>query len=160
MVTKYHKIAVVKPIILFWILAQLICIILLITFAFMEKKIIRTDNAPAPIGPYNQAIQFGNLLFISGQIALDPKTGNLVKDDIRTETIQVMNNLQAILKQAGMDFSNVLKSTIFLMDMGQFAIVNEIYGSYFSEGAPARETVQVAGLPKGVNVEISVIAGK
>lgn len=126
----------------------------------MEKKIIRTDNAPAPIGPYNQAVQYGDMLFVSGQIALDPKTGNLVMDDIKTETTLVMNNLKAILQEAGMDFSNVIKSTIFLMDMGQFAQVNEVYGSYFTENAPARETVQVAGLPKGVNVEISVIAGK
>jgi len=126
----------------------------------MEKKIINTTNAPAPIGPYNQAVQFGNLLFVSGQIPLDAATGNLVQDDIQAETRKVMENLAAILKEAGMDFSNVLKSTIFLMDMGKFAQVNEIYGSYFTENAPARETVQVAGLPRGVNVEISVIAGK
>ncbi len=126
----------------------------------MEKKIIRTDNAPAPIGPYNQAIQFGNMLFISGQIPLDPKTGNLVQDDIKTETRMVMENLKAILTEAGMDFTNVLKTSIFLMDMGQFGSVNEVYGSYFPDYSPARETVQVAGLPKGVNVEISMIAGK
>jgi len=131
-----------------------------ITFVTMEKKIIRTDHAPAPIGPYNQAVAFGNLLFVSGQIALDPSTGNLVMDDIQTETQLVMNNLKAILHEAGMDFSHVLKSTIFLMDMGQFAKVNEVYGSYFPANAPARETIQVAGLPKGVNVEISVVAGK
>ena len=126
----------------------------------MEKKIIRTDNAPAPIGPYNQAVQFGNMLFISGQIPLDPATGNLVMDNIQAETKLVMNNLQAILTEAGMDFSNVIKTTIFLTDMGQFAQVNEVYGSYFTENPPARETVQVSGLPKGVNVEISMIAGK
>jgi 2-iminobutanoate/2-iminopropanoate deaminase len=126
----------------------------------MEKKIIRTDNAPAPIGPYNQAVQFGNMLFVSGQIAIDPKTGNLVQDDIQAETRMVMENLVAVLAAAGMDLSNVLKSSIFLMDMGQFAQVNEVYGSYFTENPPARETVQVAGLPKGVNVEISVIAAK
>jgi len=126
----------------------------------MEKKIIRTDSAPAPIGPYSQAVQFGNILFISGQIALDPKTGNLVQDDIKTETGQVMKNLEAILHEAGMDFNNVIKTTIFLMDMGQFAQVNEVYGNYFASNAPARETVQVAGLPKGVNVEISMMAGK
>jgi len=126
----------------------------------MEKKIINTTNAPAPIGPYNQAVQFGNLLFVSGQIPLDAATGSLVQDDMQAETRKVMENLAAILKEAGMDFSNVLKSTIFLMDMGKFAQVNEIYGSYFTENAPARETVQVAGLPRGVNVEISVIAGK
>lgn len=131
-----------------------------ITFAIMEKKIIRTDNAPAPIGPYNQAVQFGNMLFVSGQIALDPQTGELVQGDIKEETQMVMKNLEAVLQEAGMDFSNVLKTTIFLMDMGQFAQVNEVYGSYFKENAPARETVQVAGLPKGVKVEISVIAAK
>jgi 2-iminobutanoate/2-iminopropanoate deaminase len=126
----------------------------------MEKIIIKTDNAPAPIGPYNQAVQFGNMLFISGQIALDPATGSLVQTDIKAETEQVMQNLKAILSEAGMDFGNVLKTSIFLMDMGQFAAVNEIYGSYFTALPPARETVQVAGLPKGVNVEISMICGK
>lgn len=126
----------------------------------MEKKIIRTDNAPAPIGPYNQAVQFGNMLFVSGQIALDAVSGELVQGDIQAETKKVMENLKAILTAAGMDFSNVLKSTIFLMDMGQFAQVNEVYGGYFGEDAPARETVQVAGLPKGVKVEISVVAAK
>lgn len=125
----------------------------------MEKKIIRTDNAPAPIGPYNQAVQYGDMLFVSGQIALDAESGELVQGDIQAETKKVMENLQAILTEAGMSFSNVLKTTIFLMDMGQFAQVNEVYGSYFAENAPARETVQVAGLPKGVNVEISVVAG-
>lgn len=126
----------------------------------MEKKVIRTDNAPAPIGPYNQAIQYGDMLFVSGQIALDPDSGELVQGDIQAETTMVMKNLEAVLAAAGMNFSNVIKSTIFLMDMGQFAQVNEIYGGYFSENPPARETVQVAGLPKGVNVEISVVAGK
>lgn len=126
----------------------------------MEKKVIRTDNAPAPIGPYNQAIQYGDMLFVSGQIAINPATGDLVQDDIQTETRMVMQNLEAVLAAAGMDFSNVIKSTIFLMDMGQFAQVNEVYGNYFKENPPARETVQVAGLPKGVNVEISVVAGR
>lgn len=127
----------------------------------MEKKIIKTDNAPAPIGPYNQAVKYGDMLFISGQVPIDPKTGNVVAGDIQAETKQVMNNLKAILSEAGMDFSNVLKTSIFLMDMGQFAQVNEVYGSFFNnEGAPARETVQVSGLPKGVKVEISMIAGK
>jgi 2-iminobutanoate/2-iminopropanoate deaminase len=126
----------------------------------MEKKIIRTDNAPAPIGPYNQAIQYGEMIFISGQIPIDPKSGNLVQSDIKAETIQVMENLKAILTEAGMTFDDVIKTSIFLMDMGQFGAVNEVYGSYFSGYAPARETVQVAGLPKGVNVEISMIAGK
>lgn len=125
----------------------------------MEKKIIRTDNAPAPIGPYNQAVQYGNMLFVSGQIALDAASGELVQGDIQAETRKVMENLEAILTAAGMSFANVLKTTIFLMDMGQFAQVNEVYGGYFTENAPARETVQVAGLPKGVQVEISVVAG-
>lgn len=126
----------------------------------MEKKIIRTDNAPAPIGPYNQAVQFGNMLFVSGQIALDPKDGSLYQGDIAKETEIVMNNLKAILTEAGMDFSNILKTSIFLMDMGQFAVVNEVYARYFTDNYPARETVQVAGLPRGVQVEISVIAAK
>lgn len=126
----------------------------------MEKKVIRTDNAPAPIGPYNQAIQYGDMLFVSGQIAINPATGDLVQEDIQAETRMVMQNLEAVLAAAGMDFSNVIKSTIFLMDMGQFAQVNEVYGNYFKENPPARETVQVAGLPKGVNVEISVVAGR
>ncbi|GAA4459381.1 RidA family protein [Nemorincola caseinilytica] len=127
----------------------------------MEKKIVNTPSAPAPIGPYNQSVKYGNMLFISGQIALDPATGNLVEGDIQAETRQVMTNLQAILKEAGMSFGNVIKTSIFLMDMGQFAQVNEVYGSYFdSSNAPARETVQVAGLPRGVRVEISMIAGE
>lgn len=125
----------------------------------MEKKIIKTNNAPAPIGPYNQAVQAGNMLFISGQIALDPKTGELLQGDIQAETKLVMENLKAILTEAGTDFSKVIKTTIFLMDMGQFAQVNEVYGSYFDNAtAPARETVQVSGLPKGVKVEISMVA--
>jgi 2-iminobutanoate/2-iminopropanoate deaminase len=127
----------------------------------MEKTIIRTDNAPAPIGPYNQAVQFGNMLFISGQIALDPKDGTLYQGDIKTETEKVMQNLKGILEAAGMHFHNVIKTSIFLMDMAKFAEVNEVYGKYFDEAtAPARETVQVSGLPKGVQVEISMIAGK
>lgn len=125
----------------------------------MEKKIIKTNNAPAPIGPYNQAVVAGNMLFVSGQIALDPATGELLQGDIQAETKLVMENLKAILTEAGTDFSKVIKSTIFLMDMGQFAQVNEVYGSYFDNAtAPARETVQVSGLPKGVKVEISVVA--
>ena len=131
-----------------------------ITFAGMEKKIIRTDNAPEPIGPYNQAVLFGNMLFISGQIPLDPQTGNLVLDSIEAETQLVMKNLAAILKEAGMDFTNVLKTSIFLMDMGQFGKVNEIYGSYFTIDPPARETVQVVALPAKAHVEISCIAVK
>ncbi len=126
----------------------------------MEKKIIRTDNAPAPIGPYNQAVQYGNMLFVSGQIALDPKDGSLFQGDIAMETEIVMNNIKAILTEAGLDFSNIIKTSIFLMDMGKFATVNEVYARYFTDNFPARETVQVAGLPRGVQVEISVIAGK
>lgn len=126
----------------------------------MEKKIITTANAPAPIGPYNQAVQVGNLLFISGQIALSPASGNIEATDIQSETHQVMQNLKSILQEAGMDFSNVAKTTIFLSDMGLFSVVNEIYGRYFSGDFPARETVAVKGLPKNVNVEISMIAAK
>lgn len=126
----------------------------------MEKKIIRTDNAPAPIGPYNQAVQYGDMLFISGQVPIDPKTGDVIKGDIKDEARLVMENLKAILTEAGMSFNNVLKTSIFLMDMGQFGAVNEVYGSYFTDYAPARETIQVAGLPKGVQVEISMIAGR
>ena len=124
------------------------------------KKIINTPNAPAPIGPYNQAVMTGNMLFISGQIALVPGTGELANTDITEETHQVMKNLNAILTEAGMDFSQVAKTTIFLSDMSLFGAVNEIYGSYFTSDYPARETVAVKGLPKNVNVEISMIASK
>lgn len=126
----------------------------------MEKQIINTTKAPAPIGPYNQAVLAGNMLFVSGQIPLDTTTGALVTTGIQDETEKVMENLAAILEAAGMNFSNVVKSSIFLTDMHQFALVNEVYAKYFSENAPARETVQVAALPKFVNVEISVIAVK
>jgi len=122
------------------------------------KKIILTDQAPAPIGPYSQAILFGNTLYVSGQIAIDPQSGSLNMATLDQETEQVMQNLKAILNAAGTDFSGVLKSTIFLSDMRFFKDVNATYGRYFSENPPARETVQVAGLPLGVNVEISVIA--
>lgn len=123
------------------------------------KKIIFTDKAPAPIGPYNQAVLSGNTLYTSGQIALHPKTGELIIEDIETETKQVMENMKAVLDAAGMSFSNVVKSTIFISNMDDFARINSVYGSYFSEEtAPARETVQVARLPKNVNVEISMIA--
>ncbi|HEX2684298.1 MAG TPA: RidA family protein [Ferruginibacter sp.] len=122
------------------------------------KKVINTPNAPAPIGPYNQAIMSGDMLFISGQIALIPGTSDLSNADIATEAHQVMKNLEAILTEAGMEFSNVVKTTIFLSDMNLFAAVNEVYGSYFSSDFPARETVAVKGLPKNVNVEISMIA--
>lgn len=125
------------------------------------KKIVFTDKAPAPIGPYNQAVLIGNTLYTSGQIALNPATMELVLDDIETETKQVMENMKAVLEAAEMSFENVVKTTIFIMDMGDFARINAVYGSYFDESnAPARETVQVAGLPKGVNVEISMIAVK
>ena len=129
-------------------------------FCAMEKKIIQTNDAPAPIGPYNQAVQMGDFLFVSGQIPLDPATGDLITSGIQDETKMVMENLSAILKSAGMGFDNVVKSTIFIMDMKQFSEINSVYGNYFTKDAPARETVQVAGLPKGVNVEISVIACK
>ena len=125
------------------------------------KKILFTDKAPAPIGPYNQAILVGNTLYTSGQIALNPDTKELVLDDIETETKQVMENMKAVLEAADMTFENVVKTTIFIMNMGDFARINLVYGSFFDENtAPARETVQVAGLPKGVNVEISMIAVK
>lgn len=124
------------------------------------KKIINTENAPAPIGPYNQAVMSGDMLFISGQIALIPGTSDLNDADIPTEATQVMKNLQAILTEAGMDFSHVIKTTIFLSDMALFTQVNEVYGSYFTSNYPARETVAVKGLPKNVNVEISMIASK
>ncbi len=124
------------------------------------KKIINTPNAPAPIGPYNQAVMTGDMLFISGQVALVPGTGELANADLTEEAHQVMKNLQAILTEAGMDFSQVVKTTIFLSDMSLFGAVNEIYGSYFTSDYPARETVAVKGLPKNVNVEISMIASK
>jgi 2-iminobutanoate/2-iminopropanoate deaminase len=124
----------------------------------MEKKIIKTSTAPDPIGPYNQAVMAGNMLFISGQVCIDPATGDLKNKDIQDETHQVMHNLKAILQSAGMDFGNVVKTTIFITDMHQFSEINEVYGKYFSGDFPARETVQVSALPKFVNVEISMIA--
>lgn len=125
------------------------------------KKIINTSKAPAPIGPYNQAILINNTLYISGQIPIDPATGDLVEDNIKKETTQSMENLKAILDEAGMTFDHVIKSSIFIKDMNQFSEINEAYGAYFdSETAPARETVEVANLPKFVNVEISMIAIK
>ena len=123
------------------------------------KKIITTTKAPAPIGPYNQAVLTNGILFTSGQIAINPKNGELVLDDIKKETKQVMKNLKAVLTQAQMSFENVVKTSIFIADMNDFTSINEIYGSYFNDAtAPARETVQVACLPKNVNVEISMIA--
>mgnify|MGYP003511064369 CR=1 FL=1 len=125
------------------------------------KKIIYTDKAPAPIGPYNQAVLVGNTLYTSGQIALNPTTMELVLDDIETETKQVMENMKAVLAAADMTFENVIKTTIFIMNMGDFIRINSVYGSYFDKAtAPARETVQVACLPKNVNIEISMIAVK
>ena len=123
------------------------------------KIIINTSNAPAPIGPYNQAILKGNTLYTSGQIAINPATGELVSDSIKKETTQVMENMKAVLIEANMTFENVVKTSIFISDMNNFGEINEVYGSYFnSETAPARETVEVANLPKFVNIEISMIA--
>lgn len=133
----------------------------------MDRQIINTSSAPAPIGPYSQAILCGNMLFISGQICFNPATGALKHKDIQEETHQVMHNLRSILTQAGMDFSNVVKTTIYITDMNRFSEINEVYGKYFEgnqpegkAGFPARETVQVSALPKFVNVEISMIAVK
>ena len=133
----------------------------------MSKTIISTSNAPAPIGPYSQAVQTSNpdkqgqaMLFISGQVCIDPATGGLKNKDIQEETHQVMHNLKAILQKAGMDFKNVVKTTIFMTDMQRFAEMNEVYGKYFEGEFPARETVQVSALPRFVNVEISMIAVK
>ncbi|WP_350291596.1 RidA family protein [uncultured Croceitalea sp.] len=125
------------------------------------KKIITTPNAPAPIGPYNQATLINDTLYISGQIPINPSTGELVEGDIKKETTQSMENLKAILQEAGMTFENIVKTSIFVKDMHQFGAINEAYGAYFNpETAPARETVEVANLPKFVNVEISMIAVK
>jgi len=122
------------------------------------KTIITTENAPAPIGPYSQAVRSGGTLYLSGQIAIDPATGELKTSDIQTETHQVMKNIGAVLNEAGFDYSNIVKCSIFIADMDQFSAINEVYGSYFEKDFPARETVEVARLPKDVNVEISVIA--
>jgi 2-iminobutanoate/2-iminopropanoate deaminase len=124
------------------------------------KTIINTNNAPAPIGPYSQAVAANGLLFVSGQIPSDPKTGEIITTGITDEATMVMENLKAILTEAGIGFDQIIKTTIFLTDMQTFAQVNEVYGSYFTSNYPARETVQVSALPKGVNVEISVIALK
>lgn len=125
------------------------------------KKIIKTENAPAPIGPYNQAIFAGNTLYVSGQIAIDPKTGELLIEDLEKETVQVMENLKAVLAEAGLELDHVVKTSIFISDMNNFGKINDVYSRYFkSENAPARETVEVANLPKFVNVEISAIAVK
>ena len=124
----------------------------------MAATVIKTSEAPAPIGPYSQAISTGNMLFVSGQIALNPLTQTIDAKNIAEESRQVMSNIQAILKEAGMSFQNIVKTTIYLSDMALFAEVNEIYASYFTSNFPARETLAVKGLPKNVNVEISVIA--
>jgi 2-iminobutanoate/2-iminopropanoate deaminase len=124
----------------------------------MNTKIIQTKGAPAPIGPYSQAVRAGSLVFISGQIAINPENGNVEAADILAETHQVMHNLKAILTESGLDFNHVIKTTIFLSDMALFGSVNEVYGKYFQGNFPARETVAVKGLPKNVNVEISMIA--
>jgi 2-iminobutanoate/2-iminopropanoate deaminase len=126
----------------------------------MANTIIQSTNAPAPIGPYSQAVLANGVLYVSGQIALDPQSGNLVGTDIESETHQVMQNLQAILQQAGFGFAQVVKCTIFVKDLNHFNRINGIYGSYFTQQAPARETVEVSRLPKDVNVEISCIAVK
>ena len=126
----------------------------------MSKTVVYSENAPEPIGPYSQAIQAGNMLFVSGQIAIKKSTGQMVLGNIEEETVQVMANVSAILNAAGVDFSNVVKTSIFLKDMNNFPKVNEIYGRYFKDNPPARETVEVSRLPKDVNVEISCIAVK
>ncbi|WP_295712866.1 RidA family protein [Mucilaginibacter sp.] len=123
-------------------------------------EIINTNNAPAPIGPYSQATVAGNFVFVSGQIPLNPATGELVTSGIKDEAVLVMENIKAILTEAGIGFGNIVKTSIFLTDLGNFGQVNEVYGTYFTANFPARETVQVSALPKGVNVEISVIAVK
>lgn len=124
----------------------------------MDKRIINTPNAPAPIGPYSQAVASNGTLYISGQIPIDPSSGELISSGIQDETHQVMKNLKAILEKASVSFNHVVKTSIFVADMGDFAAINEVYGSYFGENPPARETVEVSTLPKNVNVEISCIA--
>jgi 2-iminobutanoate/2-iminopropanoate deaminase len=127
----------------------------------MSKSIVTSKNAPAPIGPYNQAVWYGDILFVSGQIALDPATGELVLDSIEVETDRVLKNLQGILHTVGLTFENVLKCSVFVTDMNDFSKINAVYGNYFNEEtAPARELVQVAALPRFVHVEISLIAGR
>jgi 2-iminobutanoate/2-iminopropanoate deaminase len=126
----------------------------------IEKKIIVTDNAPAAIGPYSQAVLAGNTLYCSGQIAINPKTGDLDTSNIISETTRVMKNIGAVLEAAEMDYTNIVKATIFMADMGDYSAINAVYGSYFQEDSPAREAVAVKTLPKDVNVEISVIAVK
>jgi len=124
----------------------------------MEKKVIETSSAPKAVGPYSQAIQAGGFLFCSGQIAIDPSSNEVLKVSVKDQTERVMKNIEAVLKAAGLDFSKVVKTTIFLTDMADFTIVNEVYSSFFSPPYPARSTVAVSALPKGVNVEIEVLA--
>lgn len=124
------------------------------------KKIIQTQKAPAPVGPYSQAVAYQNLLFCSGQISIDPKTNEVFTGDIQKQTQMVMENIQAVLNEAGLNFSNVIKTTIYLIQMSDFPKVNEVYAQYFKEGFPARSTVAVSGLPKGVHVEIEVLANR
>ncbi len=124
----------------------------------MSKKIILTKDAPEPIGPYSQAVRFGDMLFCSGQIAIDPQTGQVITGDVKAQAVQVMKNIEAVLKAADAKFENIIKTTIFLTSMNDFAAVNEIYGQYFKANPPARSTVAVSGLPKGVQVEIEVLA--
>lgn len=124
----------------------------------MAYEVIHTDNAPAAIGPYSQAIKAGNLLFVSGQVPFVPATGEIVEGDVKAQTAQSLKNLQAILKEAGADFSNVVKTTVFIKDMNEFAQINEVYAEYFGENKPARACVEVARLPKDVKVEIELIA--
>lgn len=126
----------------------------------MEKKIVTSKNAPEPIGPYSHGVMIGNTLYTSGQVAKDAVTGEMIQTDIKAETKKVMENLQAILTDAGMDFSHVVKTTIYCTDLGNFAAINEVYGSFFTANFPARETVQVVKLPLNANVEISVVAVK
>ena len=122
------------------------------------KKVIHTDNAPKAVGPYSQAVQMGDFLFCSGQISIDPKTNEVFTGDIKTQTEMVMKNIEAVLSASNMNFGNIIKTTIFITNMSDFAMVNEVYAKSFKEAPPARSTVAVAGLPKGVNVEIEVIA--
>jgi len=124
------------------------------------KKIVATDNAPQAIGPYSQAIQYGDFLFVSGQIAIEPKTGDIIEGDIEAQTEQVLKNISAIIAEAGMSLQNMVKCTCFLKDMNDFVRFNSVYENYFSESPPARETVEVARLPKDVLLEISAICGK
>lgn len=126
----------------------------------MSKTIIHTDSAPKAVGPYSQAVQLGDFLFCSGQISIDPKTQEVFTGDIKTQTEMVLKNIEAVLSQAGLNFSHIVKTTIFLTSMSDFAVVNEIYATRFKSNPPARSTVAVAGLPKGVNVEIEVLAHK